>query len=108
MATAILDHSGSLGQAGVPRAPLRRAVYIHVSDLTSSAYNIDHSRLERELERVKPDAPPASVRTDLPTELVDTSAKKRLQPPRGGSNLVVYVLRCVVLCCVVSGSFVVS
>lgn len=32
--------------------PLRRATYIHVSDLLS-AYNIDHEKLEMELERVK-------------------------------------------------------
>jgi hypothetical protein len=34
-----------------PRPPLRRATYVHVSDLTS-AYNIDHSKLEQELLRV--------------------------------------------------------
>ena len=31
--------------------PLRRATYVHVSDLTS-AYNIDHEQLEREMARV--------------------------------------------------------
>ena len=31
--------------------PLRRATYVHVSDLTS-AYNIDHVQLEREMARV--------------------------------------------------------
>ena len=36
------------------RPPLRRATYVHVSDLTS-AYNIDHGRLEKELRRVKHD-----------------------------------------------------
>jgi hypothetical protein len=33
------------------RQPLRRAVYVHVSDLIS-AYNIDHVQLEREIARV--------------------------------------------------------
>lgn len=33
------------------RQPLRRATYVHVSDLIS-AYNIDHVRLEREIARV--------------------------------------------------------
>lgn len=33
------------------RQPLRRATYVHVSDLIS-AYNIDHIRLEREIARV--------------------------------------------------------
>ena len=33
------------------RQPLRRATYVHVSDLIS-AYNIDHIQLEREIARV--------------------------------------------------------
>jgi hypothetical protein len=33
------------------RPTLRRATYVHVSDLTS-AYNIDHAKLEQELSRV--------------------------------------------------------
>jgi len=33
------------------RQPLRRATYVHVSDLIS-AYNIDHVQLEREIARV--------------------------------------------------------
>ena len=79
-----------------PRPPLRRAVYVRVSDLTS-AYNIDHLRLEEELARVK-DELENTVQEDgqirvsntggVPTEL-DTSYKKRLQPTRGGNNIVV-------------------
>jgi hypothetical protein len=77
------------------RTQLRRAVYIHVSDLTS-AYNIDHTRLEEELERVKTELAnpvqddsltPFGSPGGVPTEL-DTSYKKRLQPPRGGNNMV--------------------
>ena len=77
-----------------PRTQLRRAVYIHVSDLTS-AYNIDHVRLEEELARVKAEfehssGEESSTRSSLgvPTEL-DTSYKKRLLPPRSGNNMVV-------------------
>ena len=75
-----------------PRAQLRRAVYIHVSDLTGP-YNIDHMRLEDELARVKAElenkvhAVPSPRLGGVPTEL-DTSFKKRLQPPRGGNNMV--------------------
>jgi hypothetical protein len=100
--------------------PLRRAVYIHISDLISS-YNIDHVKLEEELERVKADrdiADSKSSRTNIssvgyraastvittssnessasmggiPTELEARDPQKRLQPPRGGYNMVVYVL----------------
>lgn len=78
-----------------PRIQLRRAVYVHVSDLTS-AYNIDHVKLEEELTRVNEELHNLEqenlvVRSNLggvPTEL-DTSYKKRLQPPRGGNNMVV-------------------
>ena len=71
---------------------LRRAVYIHVSDLTN-AYNIAHAKLEEELARVKaekenPVVPEPRSAYGVPTEL-DTSEKKRLQPPKGGSNMVV-------------------
>ena len=85
----------SIVSTNQPRMQLRRASYIHVSDLTS-AYNIDHLRLEEELERVKNDlATPVhddsstsfGVFGGVPTEL-DTSYKKRLQPPRGGNNMV--------------------
>jgi hypothetical protein len=89
-------HAGAMSVVSTnqPRTQLRRAVYIHVSDLTS-AYNIDHTRLEEELERVKAellnpvqdDSSPRSGSLGVPTEL-DTSYKKRLQPPRGGNNMV--------------------
>jgi hypothetical protein len=83
------------------RPVLRRATYIHISDLTS-AYNIDHARLEQELARVKVESEPASrIRTvgteneddpsgasasDLDSTVIP-SPQKRLQPPRGGYNL---------------------
>lgn len=99
-------------------ASLRRAVYVHVSDLTS-AYNIDHVKLEEELARVKTEqeerklrdeasscdenvvgasggtastSPSAAALGGVPTEL-DTSgaSQRRLQPPRAGYNLCVYV-----------------
>jgi hypothetical protein len=80
------------------RTPLRRAVYIHVSDLIS-AYNIDHARLEAELARVKAEAEAEIVQDEdtsrsssmggVPTELDTSYPKKRLQPPRGGNNMVV-------------------
>lgn len=77
-----------------PRPQLRRAVYIHVSDLTN-AYNIDHARLEEELIRVQSnrDKPsePSSSRFGVPTELDTSASQKRLQPPRGGYNLCVLV-----------------
>jgi hypothetical protein len=83
------------------RLPLQRARYIHVTDLTS-AYNVDHAKLLQELERVKElsplygnndnnsEKPPARLllADGVPAEL-DTSEKKRLQPPKGGSNMVV-------------------
>jgi hypothetical protein len=85
---------------------LRRAVYVHVSDLTS-AYNIDNAKLEEELTRVleetsrivaaqKSDDPSlahaATSVLGVPTEL-DTSAssQRRLHPPRVGYNLCLYV-----------------
>jgi hypothetical protein len=71
--------------------PLRRAVYVHVTNLTSP-YNIDQARLEEELARVrqeseKPEdsAPGLGVPVDVDT----TFSQKRLQPPRGGYNLCV-------------------
>jgi len=71
---------------------LRRAVYIHVSDLTS-AYNIDHTRLEEELNRVKAEQekPHDDVadRLGVPTELDTSASQRRLQPPRAGYNLCV-------------------
>jgi hypothetical protein len=44
--------SSALHSPQPQRPTLRRATYVHVSDLTS-AYNIDHARLEQELGRVK-------------------------------------------------------
>ena len=72
--------------------PLRRAVYVHVSDLLA-AYNIDHAKLEEELQRVKAgQAAAATTGTGgVPTELDTNSNPKKLQPPRGGFNLCVYV-----------------
>lgn len=72
---------------------LRRAVYVHVSDLTS-AYNIDHAMLEEELARVKADQqqqqfPAVSVLGAVPTELDTGASHRRLQPPRIGYNLCV-------------------
>lgn len=79
------QHSGTMNaSSSQPRPPLRRAAYIHVSDLMN-AYNIDHVRLEEELSRVKElQAKPNEERVGIPTEL-DTN-QKRLQPPRGGFN----------------------
>jgi hypothetical protein len=81
-----------MANTGHPRPQLRRAVYIHVSDLTS-AYNIDHGRLEEELARVKDDPgnPLETIgsRLGVPTELDANFSQKRLQPPRGGYNLCV-------------------
>ena len=86
-----------------PRPPLRRATYVHVSDLTS-AYNIDHALLEQELARVKAerevaestkrpgigmsDVDASSPAADFDAALV-SAPQKRLQPPRGGYNLCV-------------------
>ena len=82
--------------------PLRRATYVHVSDLTS-AYNIDHAQLEREMARVNAkrknlrcasvsDKNPVAleeVAGDLENTIEPTVPQKRLQPPRGGFNLCV-------------------
>lgn len=90
------------------RPDLRRATYIHISDLTS-AYNIDHARLEEELARVKFESEVASRSTESEAASrsteneddpcgssasdADSTAiplpQKRLQPPRGGYNLCV-------------------
>lgn len=88
------DSAMSVVSPNQPRMQLRRAVYVHVSDLTS-AYNIDHARLETELARVKEEIenPPQAEKPrsnsfgGVPIEL-DTSTKKRLQAPKGGSNMV--------------------
>jgi hypothetical protein len=98
---------GSLANATNQPRPqqLRRAVYIHVSDLTN-AYNIDHARLEEELARVKRNRETAfanegasgtsggsggvnAATGSIPTELDTSLSQKRLQPPRNGFNLCV-------------------
>ena len=94
---ADLQPQQALGDANRPR----RATYVHVSDVTS-AYNIDHTLLEQELSRVMQESmagrdPGASATASKQTERLaggvpaelDTSQKKRLQPPKGGSNMVV-------------------
>lgn len=100
------------------RPTLRRATYVHISDLTS-AYNIDHARLEQELSRVKAENGPDTSEVsrlslesevaaaaaaaadeeqsaigleplaDLEATLGAVAPQKRLQPPRGGFNLCV-------------------
>lgn len=81
-------------QQAQPQPQLRRAVYIHVSDLTS-AYNIDHAKLEEELNRVKAERekPPEAAGDrglgGVPTELDTGASQRRLQPPRAGYNLCV-------------------
>lgn len=88
------------------RPALRRATYVHVSDLTS-AYNIDHAKLEQEIARVnaervsttetieenlsESDVDPSDTTAELDVATT-ASPQKRLQPPRGGYNLCVYVL----------------
>ena len=97
---------GSLANATNQPRPhqLRRAVYIHVSDLTN-AYNIDHARLEEELARVKRNRETAvaneasgtgggsggvnATTGSIPTELDTSISQKRLLPPRNGFNLCV-------------------
>ncbi|KAL3910687.1 MAG: hypothetical protein SGILL_007596 [Bacillariaceae sp.] len=49
-----------------PRPALSRATYVHVSDLTS-AYNIDHARLEQELARVKAERETSGVSESVMT-----------------------------------------
>jgi hypothetical protein len=63
------------------RPQLRRAVYIHVSDLISS-YNIDHAKLDEELTRVKVEMenPPQphehrTIARGVPTELETNTYK---------------------------------
>lgn len=93
MATSVHPAQDTIA-APVGQVRLRRAVYVHVSDLTS-AYDIDHRKLEEELTRVRSasssDEPAAAAPTT--TEDIDTSSypQKRLQPPRGGYNLCVLV-----------------
>lgn len=83
------------------RFPLRRAVYVHVSDLTN-AYDIDHPKLEHELAKVKEandeNAIPEEREVDLTTADGENSIssvpqprsrRKSLHPPRAGFNLCV-------------------
>ena len=51
--------------------PLRRATYVHVSDLIS-AYNIDHAQLDKEIARVN--AKNSQVRTSTSTTTTSSSA----------------------------------
>lgn len=107
MAIVIVESTMSniQGNTQEVRPTLRRATYVHVSDLTN-VYNIDHAMLEQELKRVKAEREkgtfteppkahdiiedteddPVSGSSDL-----DPSPQKRLQPPRGGYNLCVLV-----------------
>lgn len=77
-----------------PSAPtqLRRATYVHVSDLTG-VYDIDHAKLEAELARVKIDSESpnenANAFSGVPTDVETGTSQKRLQPPRAGFNLCV-------------------
>jgi hypothetical protein len=68
-----------------PPPPLKRATYIHISDLTS-AYNIDNTRLEEELKRVQMLVDPS---LDAEEASVVSHAHRRLQSPRNGYNLCV-------------------
>jgi len=104
---ALSATSGSAVQGqGQPGQPirLRRAVYVHVSDLTS-AYDIDHAKLEQELTRVRveqekqggQDKPAETTGAGRPSPsdasdidgATSSYPQKRLQPPRGGYNLCV-------------------
>lgn len=89
------------------RPVLRRATYVHVSDLTN-VYNIDHAMLEQELTRVNAERElgsdvragteaiktsdieddPAAAVSELEPAL-SSAPQKRLLPPRGGYNLCV-------------------
>ncbi len=104
MAALIVDSkmSNIQGTSQESRPSLRRATYVHVSDLTS-VYNIDHAMLEQELKRVKierergtfaepPKAHDMEDTEDDPiagTSEIDPCPQKRLQPPRSGYNLCV-------------------
>jgi len=78
------------------RPPMRRAVYIHISDLTST-YTIDHKKLQNELPRVHAEKqsileqPSVSSPPDPSEDSVSSATQKRLQPPRGGFNLCLLV-----------------
>ena len=108
MVAVVLENAmSSSANASIPqqhRPVLRRATYVHVSDLTSP-YNIDHAKLEEEVARVKaeqeagadptktpeltePEVDANTAATELDTAL-SVIPQKRLQPPRGGYNLCV-------------------
>jgi len=83
------------------RFPLRRAVYVHVSDLTN-AYNIDHPKLEHELAKVNEGNDENTIPEDREVDLSTgdgessitsvpqpQSRRKSLHPPRAGFNLCV-------------------
>jgi hypothetical protein len=82
------------------RFPLRRAVYVHVSDLTN-VYNIDHPKLEHELAKAKEgneeNAIPEECEVDFAPGDGESSVasvpqqqrRKSLHPPRAGFNLCV-------------------
>jgi hypothetical protein len=98
MAAGVVDSSMTRlpAPSQLTRPGVRRATYVHVSDLTS-AYNIDHARLEKELSRVKAEREATALSTkasDLEVDpIVDNALgsvpQKRLLPPRGGYNLCV-------------------
>lgn len=84
------------------RFPLRRATYVHVSDLTN-AYNINHPKLEHELAKVKEggndeNAIPEEGEIELTAGDGESSVasvpqtqgrRKSLHAPRAGFNLCV-------------------
>lgn len=82
------------------RFPLRRAVYVHVSDLTN-AYNINHPKLEHELAKVKEgtnDENTIPEEREIELASGDSSVasvpetqgrRKSLHAPRAGFNLCV-------------------
>lgn len=81
---------------------LRRATYVQVKDLTNS-YCLDHERLEEEFLRVKQENEKPVQKSErseslgsVPTELDTSYPQMRLHPPRGGNNMVVYVIHCLV------------
>jgi hypothetical protein len=79
--------SGPMTIINTNHPPLRRAVYVHVANLTSP-YNIDQARLEEELARVRQESEKTEDSSPGLGVDVDTSfSQKRLQPPRGGYNL---------------------
>lgn len=90
MPVAVQQQQATTMSTVTNQQPLRRAVYVHVSDLTS-AYNIDHGRLEQELERVKVEHrakdSASAPKLPVPTELDTSAPQRRLQPPRTGYNL---------------------